>query len=77
MSHETVQTVAIVPTTFTDADHAFLENLRNRGFAVAVFTPGELRGTPQDMVENTMVEHGTYAIEYYAGYEDEDEESEE
>lgn len=40
-----------------------LDTLRDAGFAVAAFTPDELRGANPRYVEDLMVERGHWAIE--------------
>lgn len=39
-----------------------LRELRDAGYAVAIFTPSELEGAPADQVENIMVGRGWSAI---------------
>lgn len=39
-----------------------LRALRERGFAIAVFGPGELAGLTRDDVEDVMYAAGTFAI---------------
>ncbi len=42
---------------------AAIESLRSRGFAVAVFTPGEIENANPRAVENSMVERGWQTID--------------
>lgn len=39
-----------------------LQELREQGYAVAIFSPSELEGAPADQVENIMVSRGWNAI---------------
>lgn len=48
--------------SLTDDDLQTITGLRNRGFAVVVFTPSELGDTNPKRVEDVMVERGFYAI---------------
>ena len=43
-----------------------LEFLRDQGFAVAAFTPSELRGADPDRIEDAMVQMGWDAIDMNA-----------
>ena len=44
-------------------DARYLEELRQRGFAVVVFAPAELADTDPSLVEDLMVERGWAVIE--------------
>lgn len=46
----------------TDEEHAALKSLRSRGFAVTVFTPGEVNNANPRAVEDSMVERGWQTI---------------
>lgn len=48
-----------------------LQELRNQGYAVAIFSPSELEGAPADEVENIMVGRGWSAI-HDLGYKNEE-----
>jgi len=50
----------------TAAEFAVLDGLRNRGYAVVVFTPQELRGAKARHVEDRLVERGWDAIDVLA-----------
>lgn len=43
---------------FTDEDHAAIEAMRERGFAVVVFTPAELAGADPGPMQDRLVELG-------------------
>jgi hypothetical protein len=53
-----------------------LELLRDKGFAVAAFTPSELRGACPDHIEDAMVQMGWDAIDMNATEPRPDEEGE-
>ena len=42
-----------------------MNELRSKGFAVALFTPGELQGTATDVVETNMITEGWTTIQSY------------
>lgn len=50
-------------TELTQGDLDAIRSLRDRGFAVIVWTPGELGGTSPRAVEDRSVEHGYEVIE--------------
>ena len=52
--------------TLTEADKAALESLRKRGFAVCVFTPGEMPHSDPDDVEIGMCQAGWNQINFDA-----------
>ena len=51
---------------FTVEVQQALEFLREQGFAVAAFTPSELRGADSDDIEDAMVQMGWDAIDMNA-----------
>lgn len=50
---------------YTEEEVNFIQAMRERGFAVAVFSPGELMGADPKKVEHEMVEMGGNAIEFH------------
>lgn len=50
--------------TLTQADIEYLRALRGRGFAVIVFTPGELINADQEDVEDAAITAGNARVEY-------------
>lgn len=48
--------------TFPNHIQDAFDELRNRGFAVVVFTPGELQGVDSEVVEDEMVAAGWQTI---------------
>lgn len=47
----------------TDEQWQTIWDIRAKGYAVVVFTPEELHGTPRDDVEDHMIERGWEIIE--------------
>ena len=50
-----------------DEHWAAINELRNEGYSVCVFTPEELRTSPPEKVENAMCEAGWDCISYWLG----------
>jgi len=50
----------------SDAEYVVINSLRDRGYAVVVFTPQELRGAKTRHVEDRMVECGWDVIDILA-----------
>jgi hypothetical protein len=61
----------------TDEVVEALRLLRDKGFAVAAFTPTELRGADPDRIEDAMVQMGWDAVDSLATEPRPDEKSEE
>lgn len=57
---------------FTKQEKDAINSMRDRGYAIAVFTEEELNGADPSQVEDIMVERGWYAIDDLGGLEDED-----
>lgn len=55
-----------VDADLTDEVQQALQLVRDKGFAVAAFTPTELRGADPDRVEDSMVQMGWDAIDMNA-----------
>jgi hypothetical protein len=54
----------------TDQEHAAIKSLREKGYAVCVFSPEELRGADQDDVEQDLVVAGWDVIDAHAKFPD-------
>lgn len=48
---------------YDDATKAAIEKLRDAGYLVVIWTPGELRGVQPHHIENLVIERGNNAIE--------------
>jgi len=47
----------------TKEERDFIQALRDKGYAITIFEPDELRGVSRKIVEDRMVELGTEVIE--------------
>lgn len=47
----------------TEAELDIIRGIRDRGFAIAIFTPEELGNVPADHIEDGMIECGWEAIQ--------------
>ena len=55
----------------TEDEVKVIRSLRDRGFACVIFTPEELRNAPNYKIEDSMVDSGWEAIDYWnTGEED-------
>lgn len=48
-----------------------IDELRDAGYAIVIFTPSELNGADPDLVERNLVEQGTEIISILAEYAEE------
>lgn len=55
----------------TPEEHAVIDGLRDRGYAITIFNPDELRGADPRDVENVLCIKGWDAIDWYATEEEE------
>jgi len=56
----------------TDEEVKMIRDMRNRGFAVVVFTTEELKGASSDGVEDRLIELGWEVIDALRTEEDEE-----
>lgn len=61
---------------FTEEERAALKLLYDNGFAVAAFTPEELRGANPEDVQDSLISEGWEVIGYLATEPEDDEEEE-
>ena len=61
---------------FTKEEHEALRLLDDNGFAVAAFTPEELRGANPEDVQDSLISEGWDVIGYLATEPEDDEEEE-
>jgi hypothetical protein len=54
----------------TNEEYAAIKSLREKGYAVCVFSPEELRGADQDDVEQGLVVAGWDVIDAHAKFPD-------
>ena len=55
--------------TLTENDKNMIENLRDRGFAVVVYSPDELEGVDPDTLESDLVTFGNHTLEVLSDYD--------
>lgn len=49
----------------TEEEVKIIRSLRDKGYAIAIFTPEELRNAPSYKIEDNMVDSGWRAIDYW------------
>ena len=55
----------------SDVSKQTVQELRDEGYAVIVWTPEELGNCPRNRLEDLSIERGAEVIEHYGEYDDE------